>query len=95
MSKESTTGYVELTGSTEKQTPVGLDKLLFNSMSDGLGEEIQPEKAKRHFFSWLQNTVTIYDGRTICLVALQFFSEGAMFMITLAATVTFSTMFWI
>ncbi len=45
--------------------------------------------------SFLVNALTLYDGRTMTLIALQFFSEGAMFMICLTATIMFSSHFFI
>lgn len=59
------------------------------------GQQIPVEKTERHMFSWLVNTLTKYDQRTVFLIALQFFSEGAMFMICLTSTVMFSSKFFI
>jgi hypothetical protein len=52
-------------------------------------------KPKRHMLSFLVNALTLYDGRTMTLIALQYFSEGAMFMICLTSTIMFSSHFQI
>jgi hypothetical protein len=60
-----------------------------------LGTVIMPKKAERHFLSFLVNALTKYDHRTVFMIALQFFSEGAMFMICLTTTIMFSAHFFI
>lgn len=60
------------------------------------GDKIDVVKeTDRHFFSFLINALTKYDGRTVLLIGLQFFSEGAMFMICLTATIMMSAHFMI
>ena len=91
MAQTSNTGYVEMQPYPLKETSgdhvtaTGLD----------LDAMLEPKPVHRHFFSWLVNSMTKYDQRTVTLIALQFFSEGAMFMICLTATITFSQVFWI
>lgn len=60
-----------------------------------VGVNVKVNEIKRNFFSFLTNTLTKYDQRTILLVALQYFSEGAMFMICLTSTIMFSAHFMI
>lgn len=50
-------------------------------------------KATRHLFSWFTNSMTLYEKRTVFLIALNFFSEGAMFMICLVSTLIFRDFF--
>lgn len=91
MAQASNTAYIELKHVEPKQqheTATG-DNLL------SVGDIIAHKPAERHFFSWLTNSLTKYDQRTVALIGLQFFSEGAMFMICLTATITFSQIFWI
>jgi len=51
------------------------------------------EPLKRTMSTWLVNSLTEYDRKTIFLVAVQFFSEGAMFMICLLSTLMFRDVF--
>ena len=92
MAQSSNTAYVEMQAYPPKQT----DRV--TATGDALiigGDVLEPKPVHRHFFSWLVNAMTKYDQRTVTLIALQFFSEGAMFMICLTATITFSQIFWI
>jgi len=47
----------------------------------------------RNLFSWFSNSVTLYDRRTVFLIAANFFSEGAMFMICLMSTLMYRDVF--
>ena len=50
-------------------------------------------QVKRNMFSWFSNSLTLYDKRTVFLIAVNFFSEGAMFMICLLSTLMFRDVF--
>ena len=89
----SNQGYVQLMHHTPAENIV--DKFEKDGHAHAYGEKINVYKTKRHFFSFLINTLTIYDQRTVLLIALQFFSEGAMFMICLTSTIMFSAHFMI
>jgi len=90
----SNQGYVELMHHTPKDENI-VDKFEKYGDHHAYGEKINVYKTRRHFFSFLINTFSLYDQRTVLLIALQFFSEGAMFMICLTSTIMFSAHFMI
>ena len=57
------------------------------------GESMSLLAVNRNLFSWFSNSVTLYDGRTVFLIAANFFSEGAMFMICLMSTLMYRDTF--
>ena len=57
------------------------------------GESISILPVDRNLFSWFSNSVTLYDRRTVFLIAANFFSEGAMFMICLMSTLMYRDTF--
>lgn len=80
--------------STGESKPLGtlreeLKVLVENDDEDTIS--VQP--VKRGMFTWLLNSLTLYDRRTIFLVAVNFFSEGAMFMICLLSALMFRDVF--
>jgi len=87
-------GYIEM---PKMQSSVNLVKEFEKNEEEQarLGTVVQVKKAERHFLSFLVNALTLYDQRTIFMVGLQFFSEGAMFMICLTTTIMFSAHFFI
>ena len=58
-----------------------------------IGESMSLLAVNRNLFSWFSNSVTLYDGRTVFLVAANFFSEGAMFKICLMSTLMYRDTF--
>ena len=57
------------------------------------GSSISMQLVNRNLFSWFTNSVTLYDRRTVFLIAANFFSEGAMFMICLMSTLMYRDVF--
>jgi hypothetical protein len=57
------------------------------------GDSMSILVVNRNLFSWFSNTVTLYDQRTVFLIAANFFSEGAMFMICLMSTLMYRDTF--
>lgn len=90
----SNAGYIEMP-KTNPSVNIVDEYEKHNSEDEVHGDNIEVKKTERHFFSFLVNLLTKYDGRTMALIALQFFSEGAMFMICLTSTIMFSAHFLI
>jgi len=54
-----------------------------------LEEEDEYEKENKKRFPFLRNIMTIYDKKTLLMIGLTFFNEGAEFMLVLAVTKQF------
>ena len=57
-----------------------------------LQEEDEYEIQVKKRFPFIRNIMTLYDRRTLILIALTFFNEGAEFMMILAVTIQFLTL---
>ena len=51
----------------------------------------QAETEEKAFFQFLHNIWSLYDRRTMLLIGLTFFNEGAEFMTILACTIQYFT----